>query len=370
MSLLHAYPFQLFLTFALALLLALLATPFCRRLALRWGAVDRPSPRRDPVYKPRLGGLALFGAFAVAVLVPSLWVEGRTAEEWGRIVALLLGGALVVGIGALDDRYELGPLTQFLGQALAAVVVIIGGIRITEVPNPFGTAFRESVWVLPPGVAELVTFAWMVAAMNAINFVDGVDGLAAGIGLIAAGVLLVHTLMLGQLTVALLPMALLAAALGFLPFNLPVAKITLGTSGALFLGFTLAALAIIGGTKAATALLVLGIPIIDAILTVVRRVMRGQPPWVGDRTHLHYYLLHAGLSPRAIILIFYGLSLAFGALALFLSVRLYKLYALGGLAVLVLGAIILLTQWQSRVPSSTGPPSSSVERPPTRTRRQ
>jgi UDP-GlcNAc:undecaprenyl-phosphate GlcNAc-1-phosphate transferase len=271
----------------------------------------------------------------------------------------LLGASVLVAVGLLDDRYELSAWPQLAAQTAAAVIAVGFGIKIDQVPNPFGTNLESSAWLLPPGVNELVTVVWLVGAVNAMNFVDGLDGLAAGIAVISAAVLFLHSSQLGQYSIALLPLALAGASLGFLPFNLTPARITLGTTGALFLGFALASQAVIGGTKAATALLVLGLPLLDAAYLIVTRTLRGQAPWQGDRTHLHHRLREFGLSERQVVLLFWGFSAAAGALALLLSSRLSKLYALGALALLVVVAFVLLARLSAA--QAQGRPQGSVE---------
>jgi UDP-N-acetylmuramyl pentapeptide phosphotransferase/UDP-N-acetylglucosamine-1-phosphate transferase len=192
---------------------------------------------------------------------------------------------------------------------------------------------------MPFWFAILFTLFWIVGMMNTINWLDGLDGVAAGVTLIASGVLFIHTFRLGQLSLALLPLALAGAVLGFLLFNFPPAKIFLG-SGAPLLGFILAVLSIIGGTKAGTALLVLAIPILDVAWQILNRARTGHSPFQADRGHLHHRLYDVGVSNRAIVALYYALSAAFGALALVLPNPVYKMIALviigaGALAVLI-----------------------------------
>lgn len=322
---------------------SLLVTPFVRRLALRYDFRDRPSPKRIEL-KPRLGGLAIYLGYGVAVASSAPLVVGRTVMETNKILGLLLGSTVVVAMGAVDDRQELAALPQLLAQVAAALVATAFGIVIDRVTNPFGTALVHSMFEVPAPLAFAFTIFWIVGAINTINFIDGLDGLAAGITAIAAAVLFLHCLQMGQYSVAVLPLALAGAALGFLPYNFSPARITMGTSGAAFLGFALGTLSILGGTKAATVLLVLGVPILDTAWIIVGRLMRGQSPFRGDRTHLHHRLMELGLSPSQIVLIFYGLCGGFGTLALVLSSRRQKLYALGGMVVLLGGALALIAQ--------------------------
>lgn len=330
--------------FLVAFLLALALTPLVKGVALRYGFVDRPSPRREPSLKPRLGGVAIFLAFSLALLLTGPWVEGRTAAEWQKIYAILVGGAVVVVMGVMDDKRELSPLPQFLAQGLAAAMAVAAGVVIDQITNPFGTPLVDSLIILPQALAYLFTLFWLMGAMNTVNFLDGLDGLAAGVVAIASVVLFLHSYSLTQYSVSLLPLALLGATLGFLPYNFHPARITLGTSGAVFLGYALASLSVLGGTKAATVLLVLGIPILDTAWIILQRLWRGSSPFRADRAHLHHRLLALGLSQPQIVLLLYGVSAGLGALALFLSSRLLKLYALAGMGLLALGLFALLAQ--------------------------
>ncbi|MBI2304625.1 MAG: undecaprenyl/decaprenyl-phosphate alpha-N-acetylglucosaminyl 1-phosphate transferase [Chloroflexi bacterium] len=328
----------------LSFLIALLATPGVRRLAIRYGFQDHPSPRREGVLKPRLGGLALYLAFGGTIAITAPLVANREPEEMVKVMGLLAGASLVVVMGSLDDRRELGVAPQLAVQVAAAAVAMVAGVVIDKVANPLGVSLADSVINLPLYLTIGFTMMWMLGAMNAINFVDGIDGLAGGIGAIAAIVLFIHSFRLGQYTVALLPLALAGSVVGFLPYNFSPAKITLGTSGAVFLGFTLAALSVIGGTKAATLLLVLGIPIIDAGWIILQRVYRRRSPFRPDRSHLHHRLLEMGLSSRQTVTLFYFLCGTLGVLALLLSSRLMKLYTLLGLGVLLAGILAIVAQ--------------------------
>lgn len=322
--------------FAIAFGLAFAATPLVARLAVRFGFSDRPSPRRGAVLKPRLGGVAMYAAFAVSLAVTYPLVPGRTDAESGRVLGLLLGGFVVVLAGVLDDKFDLPAVPQLAAQAIAAGLAIASGILIDAVTNPLAGGPGDALLEFPIWFAVSFTAFWMLGAMNTMNFLDGVDGLAAGVAAVAAAVLAVHSWIMGQATIAVLPLALAGACLGFLRFNFYPARVTMGTCGSLFLGFTLASLSVIGGTKAATLLLVLGLPVVDTAWTIIRRLASGQSPFRGDRGHLHHRLLTLGLAEQHIVLIMYGSSLLLGALALLLSTRLAKLYALGIMAVATL----------------------------------
>lgn len=336
-------PWPQIATIMAALVVALTVTPLVRRLAVQFGFTDRPSERRDALLKPRLGGLGLYLAFVVPILATIPFVP-RPDQELIHITGLIVGATIVVVAGAIDDRWELGPLPQFGFQLLAALAAILSGIKISQVPNPFGTDFVDPNILLPDYVAIPFTLFWFLGAMNVLNWIDGLDGLAAGISGIAALILFIHSSDQGHYSLTILPLALMGGALGFLPYNFRPgrpAAITLGTTGSMFLGYVLAYLAIIGGTKGATFLLVLGVPIFDALWLVLRRLRRGQSPFSGDRSHLHHLLRDNGFSSWQIVALVYLICGVFGALSLLPS-RLLKLPAIGALALVLLALVVVL----------------------------
>lgn len=327
--------------FGAALLLAMLLTPLAGWLGRRWGLVDRPGGRRTHRGEiPRTGGIALFGAFILTLLLafllfPRFLPPSTDPNETTRLAGLLLGSAVAFGFGLLDDRRELSWRGQILVQMLCAAVAIATLIFIERVNNPFTDAqivFSDLI------VWTLTTF-WFLGAMNTLNWLDGLDGLAAGVTAILAAVLVGHMLWRAdppQLSVAILPLALLGATLGFLPWNFNPARIFMGSSGSYFLGFAVAGLGIIGGARMATVLLVLGLPIVDVAWLIWRRRRRGVSAGAGGRDHLHFRLLDLGLGQRQIVLGYYAFCAAFGLLALSIGPRIFKLLALVGLSVVVL----------------------------------
>lgn len=322
--------------FAVAFALALVLTPLARRLGQRYGFVATPGGRRRHAgTKSRLGGLALFVAFvAAAVLAQFLPVERQDPKELTRLVGLLLAGTFIFLVGIYDDKRELRPSPQITAQLVAALIAIQFLIFIEYVNNPFTNQQTQSFpW---PFVVAFTVF-WLMGMMNTVNWLDGLDGLAAGVAAILSAVLAIHMYREGQHSVALLPLALLGATLGFLPYNFRPAKVFMGSSGSFFLGFVVGALGIMAGAKMATVLLVMGIPILDVAWRILDRLRRGRSPLVGDRGHLHFRLLDLGLSQRQIVLLYYLFCSLFGLLALLISSRLYKF-----LALLVLGAMTLL----------------------------
>jgi len=311
------------------------------------GLMDQPGPRRvhtTPV--PRGLGVVIFLAFLVGLAATYLLPVTRQPQETERILLVVIGAAIVVAVMLVDDAVGLSPLTKFLWQIGTAAVVILPRLRsidhgvVIETLNlpVFGTV------TLPLVIAISGTFLWLVGMMNVMNWVDGIDGLAASVTLVSCTVLFVHTYWGGgvepQFTISLLPLILGAAMLGFLPFNWHPARVIMGDAGAMFLGFTLAVISIIGGAKIATALLVLGLPLLDGIWVTVYRVIHGRSPVGADMGHLHHRLLAAGFGQRSIVLILAGMSALFGALALLLPGTEWK-----AASIVVIGLVLLAILW-------------------------
>jgi len=311
--------------------------------------------------------MALFFSFVVAVLISvalpaALQPPRQDPNEVIRLAGLLLGCTFMFIVGLLDDRLELGGWPQFAVQAGVALLSIPYLIIIERVMNPF--TYPNELLIFPAGVVVILTLIWIAGMINTVNFLDGVDGLAAGVTAIVCAVLTIHMLREGQLSVALLPLALLGATLGFLPFNFAPARVFMGSTGSFFLGYAVAALSIMAGAKVATVLLVMGIPIADVAWQIFTRWKTGRSIGVGDRGHLHHRLLDLGLSPRQIVLIYYGFCILFGALALLISNRLYKLLALAGLGVVVVVALAVVSRLEVKghaEPSVSAVPSSKSE---------
>lgn len=321
--------------FAAAFALALVLTPLAQRLGQRYGFVAAPGGRRKHAgTKSRLGGVALFVAFVVAaVLAQFLPVERQDPKELTRLVGLLLGSTFIFLVGIYDDKKELSPTPLLTAQFITSLIAIYFLIFIEVINNPFTNL---QVW-FPGFITLLFTIFWLMGMMNTVNWLDGLDGLAAGVTAILSAGLAFHMYREGQYSVALLPLALLGATLGFLPYNFHPAKVFMGSSGSFFLGFAVGALGIIAGAKVATVLLVMGIPILDVAWLIFDRFRLGRSPLIGDRGHLHFRLLDLGLSERQIVLLYYLFCSSFGVLALLISSRIYKF-----LALLVLGAMTLV----------------------------
>ena len=331
--------------FALSFLLALILTPLAGWLGRRWGLVDRPGGRRAHHGEiPRTGGIALFGAFTITLLLAFLlfrrWLPASTdPNETTRLAGLLVGSTFAFIFGLVDDKHELSWRGQITVQLVCSAIAIVALIFIERVNNPFSA----NQIVFPDLIVWALTAFWFLGAMNTVNWLDGLDGLAAGVAAILSAVLVAHMLFRAdppQLSVAVLPLALLGATLGFLPFNFNPARIFMGSSGSYFLGFAVAALGIIGGARMATVLMVLGLPIVDVAWLIWRRRRRGLSAGQGGRDHLHFRLLDLGLGQRQIVLGYYAFCAAFGLLALSIGPRIYKL-----LALLTLGGIVLAVLW-------------------------
>ncbi|MBI4029722.1 undecaprenyl/decaprenyl-phosphate alpha-N-acetylglucosaminyl 1-phosphate transferase [Candidatus Berkelbacteria bacterium] len=325
--------------FFLALLVSAVLTFFIGRLAAKQGFVDFPSPRK--VHKkpiPRLGGVAIFLSFWL--LVFSLL---RNFEP--RLVGVFLGSVILVIFGIIDDIKNLSPATKLLGQIAAILVVLFFGLGIDYLRTPFGNVFYFSQIL-----SLFFTGLWILVLVNSMNFLDGLDGLAAGISTIAALILffLASRPPVSQWDLALMTIVLAGATLGFLLWNFNPASIFMGDSGSQFLGFMLAVLAVIAGGKIATALLVLGVPIFDAFWAILRRLFLGKSPFLADRQHLHHRLLSIGLPQRLAVIFLWVLALVFGVFALLGNNPQEKIRAgLWLLAILFsLAFLLVLVEWK------------------------
>lgn len=319
--------------------LALALTPVAIRLGERQGWVAVPGGRRKHKGRiPRIGGVPLYPAFALAALL-SLCVPTNDALEITRLQGVLLSLGVVWVMGFVDDVHELPSWAQLLGLLAAAGVAIAFKVFIELFNDPLTDQQIHVGWyVMVP-----LTLLWLVGTSSTVNLVDGLDGLAAGIAAIAALVLFVHMLRLGQYSVAVLPLALLGCCLGFLPYNFGGARIFLG-GGAQLLGFALGALSIVAGAKVASALLVVWVPLVDAVWQVYWRWRSGRPIGLGDRGHLHMRLQDLGYPQVRIVLTYYAVTAVLGGVALWVSSRLLKLAVLAGVALVILAFLAVLAR--------------------------
>lgn len=338
----------LFLSFALTIL----AISFGYRYNLLSKLRER-DVHKNPV--PRIGGVAILGSFFTISIIYFLLIR----RDFSGIEQQLLGiwsGALIITLAMLfDDVRGLSAWRKFLFQLLAVFCVIASGIGIEKLANPFGPALNLNSIYIPIFVyhgviyhfslwSDLLTVVWMVGMMNVLNFVDGIDGLASGLSTIAALALFSVAIINGQPAVALMAIILAGSSLGFLLLNYPPAKIFMGDSGSMFLGFILGVLPLLSGGKLATAFLVLGFPILDGLIVAGGRIYRQKNPFTTpDKTHLHHRFMMAGFSQRQSLWALWIISASFAWVAL-RSNTLQKIEAAGILLLLLIIIIVILAK--------------------------
>jgi UDP-GlcNAc:undecaprenyl-phosphate/decaprenyl-phosphate GlcNAc-1-phosphate transferase len=311
-------------------------------VAIHFGNIDRPVGLKIHKHAtPLMGGVAVFGAFVVASLV--------ALPLSHPVVGLLAGGCVAVCVGVLDEKFSLPPLVHLLGHITAAAVAIVAGLgTISSISLPFASLITPG-YRLPAAVGLGLTVVWLVGMMNTINFLDGLDGLVTGVSAEVALLLAIWASESDRFFLPaslhhedlLLPLALLGALLGFLPFNWHVARIFLGDSGAMFIGLAIGSLAIVGPAKLGTALLVLIIPVLDVAWAIVRRQLRGRSFLAGDKQHVYHRMLEFGLSHTHTVISLYALVALFGILDLIL-VKAEKFFLFLLLAAVTVGTFILL----------------------------
>lgn len=313
--------FQQVLTVLVAVLAAgvisLILTPLVKNLALRFGFVDIPKDERRMHNKPipTIGGVAIFAAFLLVVLV--------MCDLSSEVLGMLAGSLIMVLVGIIDDKYDLNAKLKFIIQIIAAAIPVSQGCVIHYISNPLG--FLGSPYIDLGVLAIPVTIIWIVTLTNAVNFIDGLDGLSVGICSISALTMGIIALIMGQNTEALILGALLGACLGFLPYNINPAKIFMGDTGATFLGFMLGCLSVSGLFKLyavisfAVPLLVLGVPLFDICFAFVRRLWNHVSPMHADRSHIHHRLIDSGFNQRQSVTILYIISCLLGVLAVVFS---------------------------------------------------
>ena len=296
---LSAYGFP----FLLAMFVSFVLTPYIKKLAFKIGAIDKPDRRRVHTrIMPRLGGVAIYIAFVLATIA--------SLELTKDIIGILLGSLIIVIVGVLDDKYQLPAKVKLLGQILAACVLVAFGIRIEWVNNPLGGYFYLEYLSIP------VTIFWVVSFTNVVNLIDGLDGLAAGVGAIASLTVGLVAWQFGYYYIAVLASALCGAIVGFLRYNFNPASIFMGDTGSMFIGYMMAAISVFGAVKtAATVALIvpaitLGLPIMDTAFAIMRRYSNGRPIFAPDKGHLHHRLLDRGYNQKEAVLLMYGITAA------------------------------------------------------------
>ncbi|MGE7022728.1 MraY family glycosyltransferase [Solibacillus cecembensis] len=307
---------MIYVSLIVAFLASILLTPLVKRLAIRIGAVDAPNYRKVHArIMPRLGGLAIYAAFMIGIILLKV-VTGFQSEY---LYAILIAASIIVLTGVIDDMREISAKAKLLGQIVAACIVVFGGgIHIQIVNLPFGGELSFG-WLGIP-----LTIIWIVGITNAINLIDGLDGLAAGVSTIALITMAATAMLLGDGIVIALASILAAATIGFLFFNFHPAKIFMGDTGALFLGFMISVIALLG-LKNVTVIafvipvIMLGVPISDTFFAIVRRFRMKQKWSDPDKSHLHHRLLDLGFSHRQVVLLIYAMAAMFGLFAIIFS---------------------------------------------------
>lgn len=260
---------------------------------------------------PRLGGLAIFGGVIAGYFVGGLYNE--------KITGITVGAIIIVITGILDDKYELSAKYKLLGQLLAAGAVVGSGLNIDHLTIPFVGTYDLGVWTYP------ITVFWIVAITNAINLIDGLDGLSAGISAIVIGTIALLAGIAGKPLILMLSLILLGSTLGFLFHNFHPAKIFMGDTGALFLGYSISVLSLLGLYKSVTLfsfivpIIILGVPVFDTTYAIIRRIVNKKPISAPDKSHLHHRLLALGLSHRKTVLCIYGFGIVFSVSAILFS---------------------------------------------------
>ncbi|MDD5031755.1 MAG: MraY family glycosyltransferase [Patescibacteria group bacterium] len=322
------------IVFLISVLLTVIFTLLVKYLAGRFNIVDKPVLDRKihKVSVPLLGGLAIFLAFFIMLYFTrgSLLAGNLEVHHW---LGFFIGACLLMVGGFLDDKYNLKPSWQFIFPVLASLAVVAGGVEIGKITNPLGGFLYLDQWKIPITewggatryfvvLSDLLIILWLLGMMYTTKLLDGLDGLVSGLGAIGGIIIFLFTITTKyyQPDIGLAALIFSACCLGFLFFNWHPAKIFLGEGGSLLLGFVLGVLAIISGGKIAIALLVMGIPILDVVWTIIRRLAAGKNPFkFADRGHLHFRLLDLGLGQRKTVLVFYLLAAVFGISGLFLQ---------------------------------------------------
>ena len=310
---------DIILALAVAFVISFAATPVVRSFATKVGAIDIPDNKRH-IHKqpiPRMGGLAIFIGFLLSVLL--------FANITPQVRGILLGAILIVVVGAIDDVMNLNAWLKFCVQIVAAVIAVLSGVIINVVSNPLLITGEQAITV---GILAVpVTILWIVGVTNSVNLIDGLDGLACGVSAIASMSMLVVSMLVSNANanVAVILAALCGGCLGFIPYNLNPAKIFMGDTGALLLGYILATASVIGMFKFYAIVtfilpvLALAVPLSDTIFAFTRRILHGQSPFHADKGHFHHRLLAMGLNQKQAVAVLYAISAVLGLFAVLLA---------------------------------------------------
>ena len=308
---------KMLLAFAVSLLVAYVMTPPVKRFAEKVGAIDVPRDNRrvhdHPI--PRMGGLAIFIGFVLSLI---FFVPMST-----KVLGLLVGSVIIAVMGGVDDIVSLNPWVKLAGQIVAALVAIRCGLVFDVISNP--NIFAEETYIEIGWLSIPLTMLWIVGCTNAVNLIDGLDGLAVGVSAISSMTMLIVSLFVSEPVVSIILAALPGACLGFMPYNLNPAKIFMGDVGSQLLGFVLSTASIMGLFKLHAIitffvpLLALALPLADTIFAFFRRILHGQSPFKADKGHFHHRLLAMGLNQKQVVAVLYGISAVLGLLAVLMA---------------------------------------------------
>ena len=341
-------------TFLVALAVTFVLTPLVKKFAIKIGAVDKPDARKvHHGLIPRLGGLAIYAGFMVSVIT----TIGFTYE----MVGVMAGATFLILVGVADDILSLPPKVKLLGQIIAAAIpVVLFNINIEWVDLPW-----SGILYLPEIISLPLTIFWIIGFINTVNLIDGLDGLAAGIATIASIAIALLAFQMGQWVAAAAMIAMTGACLAFLQYNFNPAKIFMGDTGSMFLGYIIAAVSVMGSMKTVAMailivpLLALAVPITDTLLAIVRRKSSGVPIFSPDKNHLHHRLLAKGLNQKQVVIIMYALTAFFSCIAL---IVIHMSVWIGSAVVAV--ALILFVLWAKKlgVMQEIVPPPCQIEK--------
>ena len=308
---------KVMLAILVAFVVSIALTPFVKRLAVKVGAVDVPGEARrvhdHPI--PRMGGLAIFIGFMLSLI---FFVPMST-----KVTGLLVGSVIIAVMGGVDDIVSLNPWVKLAGQIVAALVAIRCGLVFDVISNP--NIFAEETYIEIGWLSIPLTMLWIVGCTNAVNLIDGLDGLAVGVSAISSLTMLIVSLFVSEPVVSIILAALTGACLGFMPYNLNPAKIFMGDVGSQLLGFVLSTASIMGLFKLHAIitffvpLLALALPLADTIFAFFRRILHGQSPFKADKGHFHHRLLAMGLNQKQVVAVLYGISAVLGLMAVLMA---------------------------------------------------
>ncbi|WP_414491284.1 glycosyltransferase family 4 protein [Sutcliffiella horikoshii] len=304
---------ELIKVFLACFITVVLITPLVMKLALKWGVTDKPNERKvHQKLMPRLGGLAIFIGLFLGYIISDLSEYHISSISFALIIIVLTG--------FLDDLFQISPWKKLFGQILATLIVIQSGLLIEFLNIPFfGTVQLLDYW------SYIFTFLWIIGITNAVNLIDGLDGLAAGVSCVIIITILGSAISNEKVLISTLAVMVLGSTLGFLPYNFNPAKIFMGDTGSLLLGFSIAIISLLGLYKSVAlfnitiTVLILGVPVIDTVLAIIRRLINRKPITQPDKKHLHHQILSLGFSHRNTVLLIYSISSFFSLMALFLS---------------------------------------------------